>query len=53
VYRERPSRLRGAFVWTSIVNEDETRVLPDGCMDLIWTDCNVLIAGPDTRAHLG
>lgn len=27
------------------------RVLPDGCMDLIWSGSEVLIAGPDTAAH--
>jgi AraC-like DNA-binding protein len=28
------------------------RVLPDGCTDLIWIDGELLVAGPDTRAHL-
>ncbi|WP_405085322.1 helix-turn-helix domain-containing protein [Microbispora sp. NBC_01389] len=28
------------------------RVLPDGCMDLIWMDGTLLVAGPDTAAHL-
>lgn len=28
------------------------RVLPDGCMDLIWHDGGLLVAGPDTRAYL-
>jgi AraC-like DNA-binding protein len=28
------------------------RVLPDGCTDLIWVDGELLVAGPDTRAHL-
>ncbi|MFB7615215.1 DUF6597 domain-containing transcriptional factor [Kitasatospora sp. NPDC056181] len=26
-------------------------VLPDGCMDLLWTRGRLLVAGPDTRAH--
>jgi AraC-like DNA-binding protein len=26
-------------------------VLPDGCMDLIWTGHEVLVAGPDTAPH--
>lgn len=26
-------------------------VLPDGCMDLLWTEGRLLVAGPDTRAH--
>ncbi|MFF2746534.1 helix-turn-helix domain-containing protein [Kitasatospora sp. NPDC058048] len=25
-------------------------VLPDGCMDLLWTEGRLLVAGPDTRA---
>lgn len=27
-------------------------MLPDGCMDLIWHDGELLIAGPDTVAHV-
>ncbi len=30
---------------------DTGLVLPDGCMDLIWTDGTLIVAGPDTRAH--
>lgn len=26
-------------------------VLPDGCMDLVWSGERLLVAGPDTRAH--
>ncbi|MBZ9641253.1 helix-turn-helix transcriptional regulator, partial [Streptomyces sp. PSKA30] len=28
------------------------RVLPDGCMDLLWNDGRLLVAGPDTHAHV-
>jgi AraC-like DNA-binding protein len=28
-------------------------VLPDGCMDLVWTGAQLLVAGPDTVAHPG
>lgn len=28
------------------------RIVPDGCTDLIWVDGTLLVAGPDTRAHL-
>jgi AraC-like DNA-binding protein len=31
---------------------DVVRVLPDGCMDLIWMDGRVVVAGPDTTASL-
>ncbi|MFF3887226.1 helix-turn-helix domain-containing protein [Streptomyces sp. NPDC001914] len=27
-------------------------VLPDGCMDLLWTEGRLLVAGPDTRPHV-
>ncbi|MGW3911264.1 helix-turn-helix domain-containing protein [Streptomyces sp. NPDC005070] len=26
-------------------------VLPDGCMDLLWSEGRLLVAGPDTRPH--
>jgi len=53
MYSERPSRLRGAVVWSqSEVPAGEARVLPDGCMDLLWWDGALVVAGPDTRAHL-
>src|SRR3954471_17428072 len=51
MYRERPSRLPGAVMWTG-GRAGETRVLPDGCMDLIWRNGSITIAGPDTRAHV-
>jgi AraC-like DNA-binding protein len=53
VYAERASRLPGAVVWTSTpTGTGPGRVLPDGCMDLLWHDGRLLVAGPDTRAHL-
>ncbi|MGW2330098.1 helix-turn-helix domain-containing protein [Streptomyces sp. NPDC001700] len=52
-YRERASRLGGgAVVWSRTVGAGPQRVLPDGCTDLIWADGRLLVAGPDTRAHL-
>ncbi|MGP2441809.1 helix-turn-helix domain-containing protein [Streptomyces sp. JW3] len=50
MYTERPSRLPGAVLWTS-VPDGTGRVLPDGCMDLLWHDGRLLVAGPDTRAY--
>ena len=44
--------LHGAVVWTTTAAPGEHRVLPDGCMDLIWAEGALLIAGPDTQAHL-
>ncbi|GGV30452.1 AraC family transcriptional regulator [Streptomyces griseoflavus] len=53
MYTERASRLPGAVVWTSSPSGDGLdRVLPDGCMDLLWHEGRLLVAGPDTRAHL-
>ncbi|MFF6906342.1 helix-turn-helix domain-containing protein [Streptomyces sp. NPDC012389] len=53
-YRERPSRLPGAVVWTWDAPDHPLRephsVLPDGCMDLIWSDGRIVVAGPDTHA---
>jgi len=52
-YRERVSRLGGgAVVWSRTVGAGPQRVLPDGCTDLIWADGALLVAGPDTHAHL-
>ncbi|MFH8980711.1 helix-turn-helix domain-containing protein [Streptomyces varsoviensis] len=52
-YRERPSAaVRGAVVWTRTATGEPGRVLPDGCVDLLWMGGRLLVAGPDTRAHL-
>jgi len=57
-YAERASRLAGAVVWTStpstVVPVEPAAgrpVLPDGCMDLLWTEGRLLVAGPDTHAY--
>ncbi|MFF8451003.1 helix-turn-helix domain-containing protein [Streptomyces leeuwenhoekii] len=53
MYTERASRLSGAVVWTNVPSgPDAARILPDGCMDLLWHEGRLLVAGPDTRAHL-
>jgi AraC-like DNA-binding protein len=54
VYRERPSRITGAVAWQRITPPDAStwRILPDGCLDLIWRDGELLIAGPDRTAHV-
>jgi AraC-like DNA-binding protein len=52
-YRERASRLTGAVVWTrAAAPGDAAPVLPDGCMDLLWTEGRLFVAGPDTRAYV-
>ncbi|TQN28684.1 AraC family transcriptional regulator [Haloactinospora alba] len=53
MYEERPACLPGAVVWHATVPAGAPlRVLPDGCMDLVWTGEAFLVAGPDTTAHL-
>ncbi len=53
MYEERPSRLPGAVVWTNTPAQSGVRpVLPDGCMDLLWREGRLLVAGPDTRAYV-
>ncbi|WP_328912773.1 MULTISPECIES: helix-turn-helix transcriptional regulator [unclassified Streptomyces] len=51
-YRERAARVPGVTVWTRRDGGGVYRVLPDGCMDLIWYEGTLLVAGPDTVAHL-
>lgn len=51
-YREWAGRLGGVTVWRRGAAGGTYRVLPDGCMDLIWHDGALLIAGPDTVAHV-
>ncbi|WP_327288210.1 helix-turn-helix domain-containing protein [Streptomyces sp. NBC_01198] len=51
-YRERAALAAGTTLWTRTGGSGPYRVLPDGCMDLIWDDGTLLVAGPDTLAHL-
>ncbi|RVW02178.1 helix-turn-helix domain-containing protein [Rhodococcus xishaensis] len=49
MYNEYPSSVvPGATVWHS-ARTSFGEVLPDGCMDLVWRDGDVMVAGPDTR----
>jgi AraC-like DNA-binding protein len=63
MYQERPSRVPSAVLWRRTPDDERTpaqrrapravsRVLPDGCLDLIWTDGALLVAGPDTAAQV-
>ncbi|WP_233579369.1 MULTISPECIES: helix-turn-helix domain-containing protein [Micromonospora] len=55
VYRERPAGVAGAVLWTSSApaHPRPVRVLPDGCLDLLWSSrLGLLVAGPDRTAHL-
>jgi AraC-like DNA-binding protein len=51
-YRERRTSLPGVVAWTRVATGHEARILPDGCTDLIWVDGRLIVAGPDTRAHV-
>ena len=53
MYREWTSQLAGAVGWQRTVPAAQTyRVLPDGCMDLIWANGRLFVAGPDTAAQV-
>jgi AraC-like DNA-binding protein len=53
-YWERPSGTLGAVLWARTVGPapEPARILPDGCMDLIWDGSSLFIAGPDSAARL-
>lgn len=51
MYREQPSALPHVVAWRSVSRGGSTLILPDGCLDLIWTDGEVHVAGPDTVAE--
>src|SRR5260221_2676696 len=53
VYRERPTRVRGAILWQKNVGPGATasRILPDGCLDLMWDGHRLIVAGPDSTAR--
>ncbi|WP_433594421.1 helix-turn-helix domain-containing protein [Nocardia sp. CA-145437] len=51
-YRERPSSVGDAVIWCRDgISDADPPVLPDGCMDLLWIDGRLSVAGPDTRAY--
>ncbi len=55
VHEERASAVPGAVRWThrTVPGEAPGLVLPDGCVDLLWSGRELVVAGPDTRAHAG
>jgi hypothetical protein len=55
MYSERPSCLPEVVAWqrTPRVGGPPVRILPDGCLDVIWHDGELFVAGPDTSAQLG
>jgi AraC-like DNA-binding protein len=55
MYAERGTRLPHVLAWRSVVEPGArpSRILPDGCMDVIWQEGRVFVAGPDTTAQAG
>jgi AraC-like DNA-binding protein len=65
MYSERASMLPHVVAWQSVASAGvvsagvvsagarEFRILPDGCLDIIWQDGRVFVAGPDTTAQVG
>ncbi|WP_124710906.1 helix-turn-helix domain-containing protein [Gordonia insulae] len=51
-YRERRVADVAGTVWTGRHDAGSSTILPDGCMDLIWTGRRILVAGPDTRPYV-
>jgi AraC-like DNA-binding protein len=52
VYREWPSSITGSIAWTAESDGTAGRVLPDGCMDLLWIGGHLVVAGPDRSSFL-
>jgi AraC-like DNA-binding protein len=51
MYRERALPGVGAVLWTRVAG-GPSRVVPDGCLDVLWVDGRLLVAGPDTAAYV-
>jgi AraC-like DNA-binding protein len=54
MYAERASRLPHVVAWRIVTPPGgrTDRILPDGCLDVIWHDGRLFVAGPDTTAQL-
>jgi AraC-like DNA-binding protein len=52
-YRERPTGVPGVELWEHGVRSTagRSRILPDGCLDLIWDGQELFVAGPDSAAR--
>lgn len=52
-YRERTTAVAGAVMWQRSVGPapERARVLPDGCLDLLWDGHRLFVAGPDASAR--
>ncbi len=54
MYEEWASPLPHVVAWRSVTppGGGPKRILPDGCLDLIWSAGTVFVAGPDTTAQV-
>jgi AraC-like DNA-binding protein len=52
-YAERTTSVPGTVLWCRDVGPtpERTRILPDGCLDLIWDGRRLFVAGPDKMAR--
>jgi AraC-like DNA-binding protein len=52
-YRERPTAVPGVVLWEKVVEpgSEHARILPDGCLDLLWDGRRLFVAGPDSTAR--
>jgi AraC-like DNA-binding protein len=52
-YRERPAGVPGVVLWGrfTATGPARSRILPDGCLDLIWDGRQLTVAGPDLVAR--
>lgn len=51
-YRERPAVAACGTIWRSDYTAGPTVIVPDGCMDLLWMDQTLWVAGADSQARL-
>jgi AraC-like DNA-binding protein len=53
VYRERSTTVPGVTLWRrEAAAGTGIRILPDGCLDVIWDGSTLTVAGPDLRARV-
>jgi AraC-like DNA-binding protein len=51
-YQERVAAQACGTIWCSAYTAGPTVIVPDGCMDLLWMDHRLWVAGADSQARL-
>jgi AraC-like DNA-binding protein len=51
-YEERAAPAACGTIWRSTFSGEESVIVPDGCMDLLWTGETLLVAGADSHARV-